>query len=89
MKNRLKFNQIKPTKDWKISTEKIDIAKIEDLNRKNPSHFINITSVVVIKEDKLLLKNILTVQIEIHFTTRSVGKSFTSTLLELQLRTVI
>jgi hypothetical protein len=27
---QVKVQSIKPTKDWKISTEKIDIAKIED-----------------------------------------------------------
>jgi hypothetical protein len=32
------------------------------------------------------MKNILTVQIEIHFDTRSVGKSFTSTLLGIAIR---
>jgi hypothetical protein len=37
---QVKVQSIKPTKDWKISTEKIDIAKIEDLNRKIASHFI-------------------------------------------------
>jgi Zn-dependent oligopeptidase len=31
---QVKVQSVKPTKDWKISTEKIDIAKIEDLNRK-------------------------------------------------------
>jgi CubicO group peptidase (beta-lactamase class C family) len=85
---QVKVQSIKPTKDWKISTEKIDIAKIEDLNRKIASHFYkDITSVVVIKEDKLLIEEYFNgANRNTLHDTRSVGKSFTSTLLGIAIK---
>ena len=81
--NQVKVQAIKPLKDWLISTEKFDDAKIEELNRKIATQtFKHITSIVVIKDNKLL--------IEAYFNganrntlhdTRSVGKSFASAIV--------
>lgn len=79
---------IKPLKDWKISTAQIDTAKIEALNRKIATKsYKDITSIIVLKDGKLL--------IEAYFNganrnslhdTRSVGKSFASTLLGIAIK---
>lgn len=79
----VKIQSVKPNKDWQISTEKIDVAKIEELNRKILTQtYKNITSIVVIKDGKLLIEEYFngTTRKSIH-DTRSVGKSFASTLL--------
>jgi len=86
--NQVRVQPIKPLKDWQISTEKFDTAKIEALNRKIAAQtFKDITSIVVIKNGQLL--------IEAYFNganrntlhdTRSVGKSFTSTVLGISIK---
>ena len=79
----VKVQAIKPLKDWEISTDKIDATKIEELNRKIATQiYKNITSIVVIKNNKLLLEEYFNgaTRKSLH-DTRSVGKSFASTLV--------
>lgn len=80
---RVVFQTIKPIKDWQISTEKIDLAKIEELNQKIAKQtYKDITSIVAIKEGKIILEEYFNgaKRTTLH-DTRSVGKSFASTLL--------
>ncbi len=84
----VKVQTIKPLKDWQISTEKIDTAKIEELNRKIAIQtYKNITSIVVIKDSKLLMEEYFNgaTRKALH-DTRSVGKSFASTLLGIAIK---
>lgn len=84
----VKVQTIKPLKDWQISTEKIDVAKIEELNRKILTQtYKDITSVVVIKDGKLLIEEYFNgaTRKSLH-DTRSVGKSFASTLLGIAIK---
>ncbi len=79
----VKIQPIINNKDWKISSQKYDITKIEELNRKIAKKtFKNITSIVVIKNGKILLEEYFNEASRntLH-DTRSVGKSFASTLL--------
>lgn len=84
----VKVQPIKPLKDWEISTDKIDISKIEELNRKIAMHiFKDITSIVVIKNNKLLLEEYFNgATRKLLHDTRSVGKSFASTLLGIAVK---
>lgn len=84
----VKVQPIKPLNDWEISTDKIDISKIEELNRKIAMHiFKDITSIVVIKNNKLLLEEYFNGanRKSLH-DTRSVGKSFASTLVGIAIK---
>jgi CubicO group peptidase (beta-lactamase class C family) len=87
-KKQVKIQTIKPLKDWPISTSKMETTKMEDLNRKIATHFYkDITSVVVIKEDKLLIEEYFNgANRNTLHDTRSVGKSFTSTLLGIAVK---
>ncbi|MBF8456871.1 serine hydrolase [Kaistella sp. G5-32] len=79
----VKFQTIHPLKDWKISKEKIDIAQIEELNRKIlTKKYKDVTSIVVIKNNQLLVEEYFNgaTRNTLH-DTRSVGKSFASTIL--------
>ena len=79
----VKIQTIKPLKDWEISRDKIDVSKIEELNRKIASKtYKDITSIVIIKDGKLLMEEYFngTNRKSLH-DMRSVGKSFASTLL--------
>ncbi len=81
--SQIAVQSIKPKSGWTISTEKIDEDKIRALNKKIVvGDFKNITSIVVIKEGKLLVEEYFnnTNRNSLH-DTRSVGKSFTSTLM--------
>jgi CubicO group peptidase (beta-lactamase class C family) len=84
----VKVQSIKPTKDWKISTEKIDDAKIEELNRKIAKQtYKNVTSIVAIKDGKILIEEYFNgVNRNTLHDTRSVGKSFASTLLGIAIK---
>jgi CubicO group peptidase (beta-lactamase class C family) len=84
----VKVQLIKPTKDWKISTEKIDVAKIEELNRKIAKQtYKNVTSIVAIKDGKILIEEYFNgVNRNTLHDTRSVGKSFASTLLGIAIK---
>ncbi|MCP1994327.1 serine hydrolase [Flavobacterium sp. HSC-61S13] len=83
-----KVQSIKPIKDWQISTEKIDIAKIEELNRKIAKKtYKNITSIVAIKDGKILIEEYFNgANRNTLHDTRSVGKSFASTLLGIAIK---
>lgn len=84
----VKVQAIKPLKDWEISTDKIDVTKIEELNRKIATQiYKNITSIVVIKNNKLLLEEYFNgaTRKSLH-DTRSVGKSFASTLVGIAIK---
>ena len=84
----VKVQTIKPLKDWQISNEKIDTPKIEELNRKILTHtFKDIKSVVVIKDGKILMEEYFNGanRNSLH-DTRSVGKSFASTLMGIAIK---
>ncbi|KIA86106.1 serine hydrolase domain-containing protein [Kaistella jeonii] len=84
----VKVQNIKPLKDLQISTDKIDTPKIEELNRKIATQaYKNITSIVVVKDGKLLLEEYFNgANRETLHDTRSVGKSFASTLLGIAIK---
>ncbi|MBK7971470.1 MAG: serine hydrolase [Bacteroidetes bacterium] len=81
--NQVKVQTIKPLKDWEISADQFDNIKIEELNKKILLQvFKDITSIVVIKDGKLLIEEYFNGagRNSLH-DTRSVGKSFASTIL--------
>ncbi|MFV8347978.1 serine hydrolase domain-containing protein [Flavobacterium sp. ZB4P13] len=84
----VRFQSIKPIKDWQISKDNFDKSKIEELNRKIANQtFKNITSIVVIKEGKLLIEEYFNdVNRNTLHDTRSVGKSFASTILGIAIK---
>jgi len=74
---------IQPGGDWPTSAETFDAEKIKMLNKKiAQGDYKNITSVVIIKNGKLLLEEYFNgaKRSTLH-DTRSVGKSFTSALV--------
>jgi CubicO group peptidase (beta-lactamase class C family) len=84
----VKVQLIKPTKDWQISTETIDVTKIEELNRKiAKQNYKNVTSIVAIKDGKILIEEYFNgANRNTLHDTRSVGKSFASTLLGIAIK---
>lgn len=84
----VKVQSIKPLKDFQISTSKVDTSKTEELNRKIATqNFKNITSIVVLKDGKLLLEEYFNgANRKTLHDTRSVGKSFASTLLGIAIK---
>lgn len=84
----IKLQVIKPLKDWQISTEKPDTSKIEELNRKIATGvFKDITSILVIKDNTLLLEEYFNgANRNTLHDTRSVGKSFASALLGIAIK---
>jgi CubicO group peptidase (beta-lactamase class C family) len=87
-KKQVQLQPIKPLNDWQISTDKFDQLKIEQLNRKIATHtFKNITSIVVIKNGKLLIEEYFngSTRNSLH-DARSVGKSFASTILGIAIK---
>ena len=84
----VKFQLIKPTTDWQISKEIIDISTIEELNRKVVKQtYKNVTSIVAIKDGNILIEEYFngTSRLTLH-DTRSVGKSFASALLGIAIK---
>lgn len=82
-KDEITIQPIKENGDWPISTAKYEISKIEDLNKKiAQNRFEAITSIVVIKEGELLIEEYFNdaTRNTLH-NTRSVGKSFASTMM--------
>lgn len=80
---QIKVQSIAPDSGWDISEDKYDTQKIKELNKKIlQEDFKDITSIVVIKNHKLLLEEYFNGadRTTLH-DTRSVGKSFASTLL--------
>lgn len=84
----VKVQSIKPIKDWQLSTEKFDTAKIEELNRKIAKQtYKNVTSIVAIKDGKILIEEYFNgANRNTLHDTRSVGKSFASTLLGMAIK---
>ena len=84
----VKVQKIKPLKDFQISTSLIDNSKIEELNRKIATqNFKDITSIVVLKDGKLLLEEYFNgASRKTLHDTRSVGKSFASTILGIAIK---
>lgn len=84
----VKVQKIKPLKDLQISASKIDTSKIEELNLKIATqNFKNITSIVVLKDGELLLEEYFNgANRKTLHDTRSVGKSFASTLLGIAIK---
>ncbi|MCZ2084344.1 MAG: beta-lactamase family protein [Flavobacteriales bacterium] len=84
----VKVQNIKPLKDFQISSSQIDTVKIEELNRKIATqNFKDITSIVVLKDSKLLLEEYFnSASRKTLHDTRSVGKSFASTLLGIAVK---
>jgi CubicO group peptidase (beta-lactamase class C family) len=85
---QVKVQLIRPTKDWQISPEKIDVAEIEELNSKIAKQtYKNITSIVAIKDGKILIEEYFNgANRNTLHDTRSVGKSLTSTLLGIAIK---
>lgn len=83
-----KVQNIKPLKDFQISSSQIDTVKIEELNRKIATqNFKDITSIVVLKDEELLLEEYFNgANRKTLHDTRSVGKSFASTLLGIAIK---
>lgn len=84
----VRIQPIKAQKEWTVSTDRIDTAKIEELNRNILTNvYKDLTSIVVIKDGKLLLEEYFNggARNSLH-DTRSVGKSFASTLLGMAIR---
>ncbi len=79
----VRIQPIKPLKEWQISTDSFDRPKIEELNRKIATKiFKDITSIVVIKDNKLLIEEYFNgANRNTLHDTRSVGKSFASAIL--------
>jgi len=86
--SQVSVQEIQPLKDWKISDAKFDNSKIEALNTKIAAQrFKNITSIVVIKDDKLLLEEYFNgANRNTLHDTRSVGKSFASTMMGIAIK---
>lgn len=84
----VKVQKIKPLKDFQISTSLIDNSKIEELNRKIATqNFKDITSIVFLKDGKLLLEEYFNgASRKTLHDTRSVGKSFASTILGIAIK---
>lgn len=84
----VRMQPIKSQKEWKLSPDRMNHFKIEELNRKILNNtFKDLTSIVVIKDGKLLLEEYFNgaSRNSLH-DTRSVGKSFASTLLGMAIR---
>lgn len=84
----VRVQAIKPLKDWQISTDHIDTMRIEALNKRIlTENYKDITSIVVIKDGKLLLEEYFngSKRNALH-DMRSVGKTFASTLLGIAIR---
>jgi CubicO group peptidase (beta-lactamase class C family) len=84
----VRIQPIKPLKDWSLSSDYIDTVKIEALNKKILTQtYKDITSIVVIKDGKLLLEEYFNgAKRNALHDPRSVGKTFASTLLGIAIR---
>ncbi|WP_298426243.1 serine hydrolase [uncultured Kordia sp.] len=75
--------KIQTGSDWQLSNDSFDVHKIEALNRKiAEKRFENINGIIVVKENKLLIEEYFNGEDRnsLH-DSRSVGKSFASTML--------
>ncbi|WP_326984896.1 serine hydrolase [Chryseobacterium sp. MYb264] len=80
---QIAIQKIKPNSGWKVSEEKFNQEKIRLLNQKiAEKRFRDITGIVIIKNDKLLLEEYFNgYKRDSLNDTRSVGKSFSSALM--------
>lgn len=80
---QIAIQPIAPNSGWEVSKDKYDTGKIRELNLKIAENlYKEITSVVVIKNGKLLIEEYFNgASRETLHNTRSVGKSFASTML--------
>lgn len=85
---QIAVQKIKPNSGWKVSVEKINQEKIKLLNQKIvENRFREITGIVVIKNDKLLLEEYFNGYNRDSLNdTRSVGKSFSSALMGIAMK---
>ncbi len=85
---QIAVQKIKPNSGWKVSDEKFNQEKIRLLNQKiAENRFREITGVVVIKNDKLLLEEYFNGYNRDSLNdTRSVGKSFSSALMGIAIK---
>lgn len=85
---QIAVQKIKINSGWKVSDEKINPEKIRLLNQKiAENRFREITGIVVIKNDKLLLEEYFNGYNRDSLNdTRSVGKSFASTLMGIAIK---
>lgn len=79
---QIAIQPIQPNSGWELSKDSFDEKKIRGLNEKiAQNRFKNITSVVVIKDGKLLIEEYFNgANRNTLHDTRSVGKSFASTI---------
>ncbi len=87
-KEEIAIQPIAPNSDWEISKAKYDTKKIEALNTAIAKYELkDITSIVVIKDHKLLLEEYFN---DANRSTlhdpRSAGKSFTSTMMGIAIK---
>ncbi|MNU43511.1 Beta-lactamase [compost metagenome] len=85
---QIAIQKIKPNSGWKVSDEKLNQEKIRALNQKiAENRFRDITSIVVIKNGKLLLEEYFNKYNRDSLNdTRSVGKSFASALMGIAVK---
>ncbi|SDG55097.1 serine hydrolase domain-containing protein [Epilithonimonas hungarica] len=85
---QIAVQKIKQNSGWKVSDEKINQEKIRLLNQKiAENRFREITGIVVIKNDKLLLEEYFNGYNRDSLNdTRSVGKSFSSALMGIAIK---
>ncbi|WP_449401063.1 serine hydrolase domain-containing protein [Chryseobacterium wanjuense] len=85
---QIAVQKILPNVDWKVSEEKFNTGKIRLLNKKiAENRFRDITSIVIIKNDKLLLEEYFNHSGRDSLQdTRSVGKSFSSALMGIAIK---
>lgn len=86
--SHISIQTIKPTDQWEVFENKYDTTIIRQLNQKIArNYFKNITSIVVIKDGKLLIEEYFNGadRNTIH-DTRSVGKTLTSTIMGIAIK---
>ena len=85
---QIAFQKIHPNSGWTVSDEKLNKERIQLLNRKiAENRFRDITSIVVLKNEKLLLEEYFSNSGRDSLQdTRSVGKSFASALMGIAMK---
>ncbi|GAA5086654.1 hypothetical protein GCM10023210_08760 [Chryseobacterium ginsengisoli] len=85
---QIALQKIMPNSGWKVSDEKFNEEKIRLLNKKiAENRFRDITGIVVIKNEKLLLEEYFNgYKRDSLNDTRSVGKSFSSALMGIAIK---
>jgi CubicO group peptidase (beta-lactamase class C family) len=86
--DQIAIQKIMPKSGWKVSEEKFNHEKIRALNQKiTENRFRDITGIVVIKNEKLLLEEYFNgYKRDSLNDTRSVGKSFSSALMGIAIK---